>query len=183
MDKEITGKLIGLHSFVAYKGNIRYDHNLWRKLLGYKISKYLWGIAEIQNEVVYRSPVVENMIVTTGKALTLNRLFGLSSAVAITSIGVGTDSTAAALSQIKLNPSVAGTVLIQTADAGTALVGTTVTISSTFAPGVGTFQWNEAGLFNGNVNGTSVMFNRTVIGPYTKQATDSIVYQIQVTQS
>lgn len=163
---ETTGNMIGLHQFTAYEGEIKRDKN-----------------GTILNKVVHESPVYKNMIVTTGKNLTLDRLFGLASAVAITSVGVGTDSTAAAVGQTQLNPTVSGTVLIQTADAGTSRTGQVVTITSTFGTGVANFSWNEAGLFNGNTNGTSVMFNRVVIGPFSKTSAVSIVYQTTVTQS
>ncbi|MDB5165728.1 MAG: hypothetical protein JWM00_618 [Candidatus Saccharibacteria bacterium] len=163
---ENTGNMIGLHQFTAYQGDIKRDAS-----------------GKIVNKKVYKSPVYKNMIVTNGKNLTLDRLFGLASAVAITSVGVGTDSTAAAIGQTQLNPSVSGTVLIQTADAGTARSGQVVTITSTFGTGVANFSWNEAGLFNGNTNGTSTMFNRVVIGPFAKSSAVSIVYQTTVTQS
>lgn len=107
----------------------------------------------------------------------------MSASVAITSVGVGDDSTAAALGQTKLNPTVTGNVLIQTADAGTARASQTVTITSTFGTGVANFVWNEAGLFNGNTNGTSVMFNRVIIGPFSKSTAVSIVYVTTVSQS
>ncbi len=164
--KEKLDGLIGLHQFTAYEGDVKRDKS-----------------GKITNKVVYKSPVIENMIVNVGKNLTLDRLFGLASAVAITSIGVGTDSTAAALGQIQLNPVTAGSVLLQTADAGTSRTNQVVTIQSTFGTGVANFTWNEAGLFNGNTNGTSVMFNRVIIGPFAKTSSVSIVYVTTITQS
>ncbi len=122
--------------------------------------------------------------VTAGKNLVLDRLFSLSGPpAAVGNVGVGTDSTAAAVGQTQLNPSVSGSVLIQTADGGTARSSQTVTIASTFGTGVANFAWNEYGLFNGNTNGTSTMFNRVVIGPFTKTSAVSIVLQAQITQS
>lgn len=157
-------KLRGIWTFKVCDGEPEYDEH-----------------GELTN--VIEEFVRENLIVTTGKQLMLDRLFGLASAVALSSVGVGTDSTAAAVGQTQLNPSVAGSVLIQTADAGTARSTLTVTIQSTFGTGVANFQWNEAALFNGNTNGTSVMFNRIVIGPFTKTSAVSIVLQIQITQA
>lgn len=123
-------------------------------------------------------------IVTNGKGLTLDRLFNLSSAVAITSMGVGTDSTAFAVGQTQLNPSVSGSVLLQNLDAGTSRASLTVTCQSTFGTGVANFAWNEIGLFNGNTNGTSTMFDRIApIGPFTKTSAVSIVAIMQITQS
>lgn len=167
---EALPDLLGLHQFVAYEGDVEYvedDH----------------GLMVPANPVVYESPVVRNLIVTNGKNLMLDRLFGLASAVALTSIGVGTDSTAAAVGQTQLNPTVAGTVLIQTADAGTSRTGQVVTIKSTFGTAVANFNWNEAGILNGNVNGTSTLFNRVVIGPFLKSASVSILYTAQISQS
>lgn len=164
--QEAVGGLLGIHQFTAYLGEIERDET-----------------GKILNEVVYESPKIKNLIVNTGKNLALDRLFGLASAVALTSIGVGTDSTAASTSQIKLNPTVTGSVLIQATDSTPTRSAQTVTAVSTFGTGVANFTWNEAGLFNGTVNGTSVMFNRTVIGPFTKTSAVSIVYTINITQS
>lgn len=160
--------LMGRLSFTAYEGDVRYD-----------------GHGQIVNRAVYQSPTYNNLVVTAGKDLALDRLFGLSSAVAISSVGVGTDSTAAAATQTKLNPGVAGSVLLQTADASPATSRTaeTVTIQATFATGSANFNWNECGLFNGNTNGTSTMFNRIVIGAFNKTLAVSIVLQLQITQA
>jgi hypothetical protein len=168
--KTVSGLLLPkfecIHSFKAYKGDILQDEN-----------------GHILNELVYEQDPIQNLVVNTGKNLALDRLFGLSAAVALTSVGVGTDSTAAVVGQIQLNPTVAGSVLLQTADAGTARASQTVTIASTFGTGVANFSWNEGALFNGNTNGTSVMFNRIVFGPFNKTSAVAIVYQVQVTQS
>lgn len=162
--KEISGGLKGLHSFKAYKGDLEYDQD-----------------GNIVNELAYESPVYENMIVTSGKNLALDRLFGLGSDGPITSVGVGDNSTAASLAQTGLQGTT--NVLIKTADAGTSRTGQTVTITATFGTGEANFTWNEAGLFNGNTNNTSKMFNRVVIGPFAKTTAVSIVYQTTVTQA
>jgi len=127
----------------------------------------------------------DNLIVTVGKDLLLDRLFALSGPpAAVGNVGVGTDSTAAAVGQTKLNPSVSGSVLIQTADAGTSRTAEVVTIVSTFGTGVANFSWNELGLFNGNTNGTSTMFNRIApIGPFNKTSAVSIIVTVTITQS
>jgi len=162
--KETIKDLVGLHSFTAYEGEIKRD-----------------GKGKITNKVAYKSPIYKNMIVTNGKNLTLDRLFNLSGAVGITSVGVGDSATAVTLAQTGL----IGTtnVLLQTADAGTARLNQVVTIQSTFGTGVANFTWNEAGLFNGNTNNTSVMFNRVIIGPFAKTSAVSIVYVTTITQS
>ena len=161
---------VGLHSFIAYEGDVEYAQNDQ-------------GFLVPVNPVVYQSPTYKNLIVDTGKALTLDRLFGLGAPAAITHVGVGNDPAAAAVGQIKLNPVTAGSVLLQVADAGAARAALTVTIRSTFGTAVANFTWNEAGLFNGAVNGTSIMFNRVVIGPFAKTTAVSIVYTTTVTQA
>ena len=57
-----------------------------------------------------------------------------------------------------------------------------LTYKSTFGTGVANFTWNEAGLFNGTVNGTSNMFNRVIIGPFAKTSSVSIAYSTTITQ-
>lgn len=123
-------------------------------------------------------------IVTNGKNLTLDRLFGLGAATQVNSMGVGTDSTAFAVGQAQLNPSVAGSVLLKALDAGTARSAQTVTATTTFGTAEANFSWNEIGLFNGTTNGTSVMLNRIApIGPFVKSTAVSIVAVVQVTQA
>lgn len=160
---------VGLHSFTAYEGDVEYVENGD-------------GILVPANPVVYQSPTYRNLIVDTGKALMLDRLFGLGTPANITHVGVGTDAAAAAVGQTRLNPVTAGSVLIQAADTGTSRSGLTVTIRSTFGTGVANFNWNEAGLFNGATNGTSILFNRVVIGPFSKTTAVSIVYTTTVSQ-
>ena len=162
--KETINGFIGKHQFTAYEGDIKKDVK-----------------GKILNPIIFKSKPVFNMIVTSGKNLTLDRLFNLSGAVGITSVGVGDSSTAATLAQTGL----IGTtnVLLQTADAGTSRTNQVVTIQSTFGTGVANFTWNEAGLFNGNTNNTSVMFNRVIIGPFSKTTAVSIVYVTTITQS
>lgn len=127
----------------------------------------------------------DNLVVTAGKDLLLDRLFAINGTpAAVADMGVGTDSTAAAAGQTKLNPSVSGTVLIQAFDSTATRVNEVVTCVSTFGTGVANFSWNECGLFNGTVNGTSTMFDRIApIGPFTKTSSVSIVLTITISQS
>lgn len=166
MKNEMNSELYGIYSFKAYKGDIVRDAE-----------------GNILNEMVYASPEVHNLVVNNGKNLALDRLFGLGSAANITNVGVGTDSTAVSVSQTQLNPSVAGSVLLQVADAGTARVSQVVTIASTYGTAVANFTWNELALFNGAANGFSLMFNRVIVGPFAKTSAVSIIVSVQVTQS
>jgi hypothetical protein len=165
------GLTVGRHHFAVYSGDI---------VLGLDP---LTGLLVPQNDLVYETPVVTNLIVDNGKQRYLDRLMA-STVAAFATIGVGTDSTAAASGQTKLNPSVAGSVLLQACDATfPSRSGFVGTWKSTFGTGVANFQWNEAGIFNGTTNGTSDMFNRVIIGPFTKSSSVSIAYTTTVTQS
>lgn len=170
-----------LHNLRAETGYLWYRYVLRSKV--HLRGRLTLTALDRYGRVVAVSPTYCNLIVTVGKNLVLDRLFGLSSAVALTSVGVGTDSTAAAVGQTQLNPTVAGSVLLQTADAGTSRSAQTVTIASTYGTGVANFSWNEIGLFNGNTNGTSTMFNRIVIGPFNKTTAVTIIAQLQISQS
>lgn len=46
--KENSGKLIGIHHFIVYSGNLEYDN-----------------YGNIKNKPVYQSPLIENLIVNT----------------------------------------------------------------------------------------------------------------------
>lgn len=172
MSEPVPNRTVGRHHFAVYEGDVVLDVDPRT------------GMMVPQNDLVYETPVVSNLIVDTGKSGTLDRLAGLSSVAAFTTIGVGTDSTAATTAQTKLNPTVAGSVLLQACDATfpsrAALV---LTFKSTFGTAVANFTWNEAGVFNGTVNGTSTMFNRVIIGPFAKTSAVSIAYTTTITQS
>lgn len=168
MQSEIViPNLVGLHRFTAYEGDIERDAE-----------------GAILNPVVFESPVYKNLVVDTGKALILDRLFGLGAPPGpVNSVGVGTEAIASVVGQTRLNPSTGGTVLIKAADTGTSRSVLAVSIAATFGTGEANFTWNEGGLFNGTVNGTSLMFNRVIIGPFTKTASYAIVYQAQIVQT
>lgn len=122
-------------------------------------------------------------ITTQGKDLVLDQLNGATS-TPINTMGVGTDSTAFNAAQIKLNPTVAGSVSLLALDATfPTRTAEVATYQRTYAAGTATFAWNEIGLFNGTTNGTSKMLNRIVIGPYTKAASDTIVAIVTITQA
>ena len=123
-------------------------------------------------------------ISTRGKQLALDRLFGLGSEGPLTYMGVGTDSTAYAVGQTQLNPSVSGSVFLKVYDATPIRTSLTVAAITTFATGEANFAWNEIGLFNGGTNGTDEMFDRIApIGPFTKTSAVSIVATVEITQA
>lgn len=122
----------------------------------------------------------DNLIVTTGKQLILDRLFNLASAVAVTAMGVGASATAAAVGDTQLNT----TPTLLAFDSTPVRSGLVVTCVRTFGTGDANINWQELGLFNGTVNGTSVMLNRIApIGPFNKTSAVSIVVTVTITQS
>lgn len=167
----MSDTLIGLHHFTAWEGDPEWVQD---EITG------LWSVA---NPVLWEASY-KNLITTTGKQAYLDRLAGLSAVAAFTSLGVGTDSTAAAVGDTKLNPSVAGSAFLQAADPTfPSRTGTVLTIQTTFGTGVANFTWNEAGYFNGTTNGTSTIFNRVIIGPFAKTTASSIAYTSTITQN
>ena len=126
-------------------------------------------------------------IVNNGKNLMLQRLGGIT-ATQINTMGVGSDSTVFAVTQTQLNPSGGGaTPILQALDAGSPTEASQVltcqtTWSTTEGNLAGGVAWQEIGLFNGTVNGTSTLFNRIVIPAITKTSALSIVAQITITQ-
>lgn len=88
---------------------------------------------------------VANLVVTSGKCAIASRLGGTATAVP-SHMAVGTDNTAAAVTQAALGAEVAAS---RTALVSTAISNTGVTFSTTFPAGTGTGALTEAGLFNG----------------------------------
>lgn len=121
----------------------------------------------------------DNLVVTTGKHLYLDRLFDIGGSPAkVSAMGVGASATAAAVTDTQLNTT--PTLLaFDSAPTRSALV---VTCIRTFGTSEANIQWQELALFNGTVNGTSVMFNRiSPIGPFTKTSAVSIVVTVTIT--
>lgn len=169
LDEDRADEVHGHWRFDVYRGDVRTDGDG----VVYDLDGELAELAETFE--------ADNLIVTTGKGLMLDRLFGLGTAAAVSAVGVGSGSVAADVANTSLS---GASVLVITADTGTARAGQTVTIRATFGAGVANFTWAEAGLFNGVTNGTSTMFNRLApIGPFTKSTAVSIVVTITITQS
>jgi hypothetical protein len=125
----------------------------------------------------------DNLVVTLGKDILLDRLFALSGTGQLTHMGVGTDSTAAAVGQTKLNPSVAGSVSFLAFDSTPTRSAEVVTCIRTWDTATGNFSWNELGLANSATNDGTHLFNRIVIGPFNKTSAVSIVVTVTITQS
>lgn len=163
---EISPGLLGLHTFSVYEGEVAYvERN---------------GLL-VPDRAPVEEKTFENLITTSGKGAYLDRLAGLGGVAAFTALGVGNSATAADVSQTALQ---GASTLIKAADATfPSRSGTVLTIRSTFTTAEANFIWNEAGYFNGTTNGTSIMFNRVVIGPFTKTSAVSIAYTTTITQS
>lgn len=127
----------------------------------------------------------DNLVTTAGKSLLLDRLYANAGfGGAVNSMGTGTEATAAAIGDTKLNPAGGGTVFIQAFDAAATRAGLIETSICTFTTAQANFNWQELGEFNGTTNGTSTLFNRIApIGPFNKTSAVSIVVTVTVTQS
>jgi hypothetical protein len=158
--KDEIGKLHGHWKFEIYKGDNRTKENLIEVREG------------------------DNTVVTNGKQLLLDRLFATAGfGGPINSMGVGNSATASASTDTQLGGSAPSPVL-QALDSTPTRAGLVATCISTFATGTANQTWQELGLFNGTVNGTSIMLNRIApIGPFTKTASVSIVVTVTITQS
>lgn len=123
----------------------------------------------------------DNIIVTTGKQLLLDRLFATTGMPgAISAMGVGASATAAAVGDTQLNT----TPTILAFDSTPTRSGLVVTCIRTFTTTEANINWQELGLFNGTVNGTSIMLNRIApIGPFNKTSSVSIVVTVTITQA
>ena len=126
----------------------------------------------INDEVVQE---IDNLVVTAGKAYVASRIKD-TSATAMSHMGIGTGTTAAA----------AGDTALVSEAARTALTSTTVSTNTvvyvdTFGAGTGTGAITEAGVFNASSGGT--MLCRTVFSVVNKGADDSMTITWTITVS
>jgi hypothetical protein len=115
----------------------------------------------------------KNLVVDTGKAFTINALIANSTSP-FNYIAIGTGSTAANTSNTQLGTEVSRVAFSY------ATTTSSVTMTSVFAPGIGTGSITEAGIFNAASSGT--MLSRTVFDPVNKTASDqlSIIWTINL---
>ena len=118
---------------------------------------------------------VKNLVVTTGKGYVASRMKD-ATATAMSHMGVGTGSTAAAAGDTAL-----GSEVDRNALASTTVSGADIAYVATFAAGEGTGALTEAGLFNASSSGT--MLCRTVFAVVNKGASDSMTITWTVTVS
>lgn len=155
-EKEDNSLLRGYWKLEIYKGDIERDSS---------------GL--IKNELV-ETLAGHNLVVTVGKQMILDRLFGLSGVGAMTRIGVGTSATAAAAGDTTLTGS-----SFKVYDSTPTRSSTTVTAITTFGTGDANLNWQELGMDNG----TTLLNRIAPIGPFNKTSAVSIVVTVTLTQS
>lgn len=150
--------LIGEWTFTAYEGN-----------------KILDALGNVLNRVIWQQTAT-NLIVTTGKGLMLDRLFGLSAATYITGLAVGTSATAAAVGDTAItSPAFKAFASTPTRS------GLVVTAVTSFTTAEANINIQEAGLLTAS-GGT--LFNRLApIGPFNKTSAVALDVTVQITQS
>ena len=121
-----------------------------------------------------------NLVVTSGLAHIISRLKDATSA-AMGYIAVGSNSTAAAAGQTALSAIIGAKVAVDSAPAIVTknVANDTLQFVCTFAPGVSTGAWIEAGIFNSS----DVMLSRLVFaeGVVNKAAGDTITLTWKIT--
>jgi len=116
---------------------------------------------------------VDNLIVTTGKNFFASA--GLNaSASPFTNMALGTNNTAAALTDTTL-----GAELVRQVFTSSNTVANVITMITTYAAGVGTGALVEAGVFNAGVAGT--MLSHVVFAVINKGAGDTLTITWTVT--
>lgn len=73
-----------------------------------------------------------------------------------------------------------GTNKVRAAITSVVVSGSVVTFNAEFAPGIGTFEWNEAGLF-ADASGGHMAAAKVISSPGTKGASDRWTYAFQHT--
>ena len=126
----------------------------------------------INDEIVQEVP---NLVVTAGKGYVASRMKD-ASATAMSHMGIGSGSTAAAASDTAL-----GSQLARTSLTSTTVSGADVVYVDTFPAGTGTGAITEAGIFNASSGGT--MLCRTVFDVVNKGASDAMTITWTVTVS
>ena len=126
----------------------------------------------LNGEVVQEVP---NLVVTAGKGYVASRMKD-ASATAMSHMGIGSGSTAAAASDTAL-----GNQLARTSLTSSTVSGADVVYVETFPAGTGTGAITEAGIFNASSGGT--MLCRTVFDVVNKGASDAMTITWTVTVS
>ena len=135
-----------------------------------------------ENGKVKEDFTVPNLVVTTGLAFIAGRMkdTGGSHTIpdAMTHMAVGTDNTAAALSDTALGSEVTGARVLLT---DTVINGADTVYTALFPAGTGTDSLTEAGIFNDSSAGT--MLCRTVFAVINKGLADTMTVTWTITIS
>ena len=126
----------------------------------------------LNDEVVQEVP---NLVVTAGKGYVASRMKD-ASATAMSHMGIGSGSTAAAASDTAL-----GSQLARVGLTSTNVSGADIVYVATFPAGTGDGAVTEAGIFNASSGGT--MLCRTVFDVVNKGASDAMTITWTVTVS
>ncbi len=169
--------LIGKWKLEVFEGDVKREklpilkrvHNLIRKSIGL-LPKHLGATIGTPIQVIEG----ENLIVTVGKQMIMDRLFGLSAVGAMSRIGVGTSATAAAIG----NTTLTGGVFVAY-DATPIRTSLTVVAIATFGTGTANISWNELAMDNG----TTLLNRIAPIGPFAKTSAVSIVVSVSIVQA
>lgn len=134
----------------------------------------VWTFDHIdETGAVVKTHTQRNLIVTTGKQHALDRLFGLSSAVALSGMAVGTSSTAAAVGDTAITGAV-----YKAFDATPTRSSLTVTAITTYGTSEANIAIREVGLLSAS---GGVLFNRIVTSAITKDSSLSLRITVTIT--
>jgi len=128
-------------------------------------------IRRLRDGVITHEYEGKNLVVTTGTNLIAARLAGYGTV--ISHMGVGIDQTAPSSTNTALASQVGRTTVVTTYNNTNEVVYT-----ATFAPGIGTGDLTEAGLFNASTGGT--MLARTIFPAFEKSVADTVTIQWKI---
>jgi hypothetical protein len=149
---------IGLWTFTAYEGDV--ERNDCDRILNPIVAQ--WS--------------QKNLITTVGKQLVLDRLFGLSAAVAVSGTAVGTSATAAAVGDTTITGAV-----YQAFDSTPTRSALIVTAVTTYATGTANINIQEAGLLTAS---GGVLLNRLApVLSFTKTTSISLAVTTTIQQA
>jgi hypothetical protein len=151
-------KIRGLWTFAAYEGDVEYNDS------GRIINPLLFVWSQ------------ENLILTVGKQLIMDRLFALSASVAVSGTAVGTSNTAAAIGDTTLT----GTVY-QAFDSTPTRSGLVVTAVTTYATGTANINIQEAALQS--ASGGPLLNRLAPVLSFTKTSAMSLGVTTTITQA
>jgi len=119
-----------------------------------------------------------NLVVTNGKNSIANRMLPTPTSAAVSYMSLGSSTTAAAISDTDVGSILGSRVIL---DSVPTVVGSAITYTTTFGPGVGTGAVTEAGLYNASTG--SALIAHIVFPLVTKGALDTSVLSWTVTIS